>query len=434
MTDAPEAPRPITPDIAEAAMEAHGTNPWRNRDFRLLWVGRLAAVLAIQTQGAALLWQVYDIARRDHPIQEASLYLGLIGLCQFLPLLALTLPAGEMADRLDRKRTVILSIAVEGLCAVIFLGLALTGHPPLWALLAVAALFGAARAFLAPASQAFLPMVVGRAALPRAIAAQSIAFQTGSIAAPAIAGLIVGIAVPYAYGASIALFLVGLACIASIRTSGKPRRERTPFSPRAMFDAVNVGLKYVWNTKVVLGAISLALVVVLLAGVALLTPIVARDILHVGAEGFGLLRASFGLGALLMAAWLARFPIVRRGGLWMFGAVALFGLAALTFGLSRIVWLSGAALFLAGAADMISVNVRQTLIQLATPDEMRGRVSSVSMLFIGASNELGEFYTGFAVRILGPIGAALFGGSAALASVGLWSWMFPGLRKADRLN
>ncbi|MBU1324723.1 MAG: MFS transporter [Alphaproteobacteria bacterium] len=434
----------MTPQVAEAAEDAHGTNPWRNPDFRRLWVGRLAAVLAIQTQGAALLWQVYDIARRDHPIEQASLYLGLIGLCQFLPLMALTLPAGEMADRLDRKLTVILSIMVEGLCAVLFLGLALHGSPPLWALLAVAALFGAARAFLAPASQAFLPMVVGRAALPRAIAAQSIAFQTGSIAAPAIAGLIVGIAVPYAYATALALFCVGLFCISTIRTSGKPRRERTPFSPRAMFDAVNVGLKYVWNTKVVLGAISLDLVVVLLAGVALLTPIFARDIFHVGAEGFGILRASFGLGALLMAGWLARFPIVRRGGAWMFGAVALFGVSALTFGVAGwgamafgwtdLAWVAGVALFLAGAADMISVNIRQTLIQLATPDEMRGRVSSVSMLFIGASNELGEFYTGFAVRILGPIGAALFGGSAAIASVGLWSWLFPGLRKADRLG
>ncbi len=434
MTDAPEAPQPITPDVAEDAMDPRAADPWRNRDFRLLWIGRLVAVLAIQTQGAALLWQVYDIARRDHPIEQASLYLGLIGLVQFLPLLALTLPAGEMADRLDRKRTVALSIGVEGLCAAAFLGLALTGHPPLWALLAVAAVFGAARAFLAPASQAFLPMVVGERALPRAIAAQSIAFQTGSIAAPAIAGLIVGIAVPWAYGTALCLFGVGLACILSIRTSGKPRRERTPFSARAMMDAVGVGLKYVWNTKVVLGAISLDLVVVLLAGVALLTPIFARDILHVGAEGFGLLRASFGLGALLMAAWLARFPIVRRAGLWMFGAVALFGVCALTFGLSRIVWLSGAALFVAGAADMVSVNVRQTLIQLATPDEMRGRVSSVSMLFIGASNELGEFYTGFAVRILGPVWAALFGGYAAIGATGLWAWMFPGLRKADRLS
>ncbi len=444
MTDAPEAPQPITTDVAQEAQDAHGTNPWRNPDFRRLWVGRLAAVLAIQTQGAALLWQVYDIARRDHPIEQASLYLGLIGLVQFLPLLALTLPAGEMADRLDRKRTVILSILVEGLCAAIFLGLALHGSPPLWSLLATAALFGAARAFLAPASQAFLPMVVGRAALPRAIAAQSIAFQTGSIAAPALAGLIVGVAVPYAYAVALGLFGVGLFCISTIRTSGKPLRERTPFSPRAMFDAVGVGLRYVWNTKVVLGAISLDLVVVLLAGVALLTPIFARDIFHVGAEGFGILRASFGLGALLMAGWLARFPIVRRGGVWMFGAVALFGLSALTFGVSGwgamtygwtdLAWVAGVALFLAGAADMISVNIRQTLIQLATPDEMRGRVSSVSMLFIGASNELGEFYTGFAVRILGPIGAALFGGSAAIASVGLWSWLFPGLRKADRLS
>jgi hypothetical protein len=285
---------------------------------------------------------------------------------------------------------------------------------------------------------------VGRAALPRAIAAQSIAFQTGSIAAPALAGLIVGVAVPYAYAVALGLFGVGLFCIFTIRTSGKPLRERTPFSPRAMFDAVGVGLRYVWNTKVVLGAISLDLVVVLLAGVALLTPIFARDIFHVGAEGFGILRASFGLGALLMAGWLARFPIVRRGGAWMFGAVALFGLSALTFGVSGwgamefgwtdLAWVAGVALFLAGAADMISVNIRQTLIQLATPDEMRGRVSSVSMLFIGASNELGEFYTGFAVRILGPIGAALFGGSAAIASVGLWSWLFPGLRKADRLS
>lgn len=444
MTDAPEASPPITPEAAGAEQGPHEDNPWRNPDFVRLWVGRLAAVLAIQTQGAALLWQVYDIARRDHPIQEASLYLGLIGLCQFLPLLALTLPAGEMADRLDRKRTVALSIGVEGLCAAAFLGLALTGHPPLWALLAVAAVFGAARAFLAPASQAYLPMVVGRAALPRAIAAQSIAFQTGSIAAPAIAGLIVGIAVPYAYATALCLFAVALVCILTIRTSGKPRRERVPFSARAMLASVGEGLTYVRTNKVVLGAISLDLVVVLFAGIALLTPIFARDLWHVGAEGFGLLRASFGLGALLTAFWLTRFPIVHQAGRWMFAAVALFGVCALIFGLTgwaardlgwlNLVWLAGVALFFAGAADMVSVNIRQSLIQLATPDEMRGRVSSVSMLFIGASNELGEAYTGFAVRILGPIGAALFGGCGALGATALWAAKFPALRKADRLQ
>jgi len=176
------------------------------------------------------------------------------------------------------------------------------------------------------------------------------------------------------------------------------------------------------------------LIVVLLAGVALLTPVFARDILMIGPEGFGLLRASFGVGALVMALYLGRFPILRRGGVWMFGAVAVFGLCTLVFGLSKVAWLSALVLFIGGAADMISVNIRQTLIQIATPDHMRGRVSSVSMLFIGASNELGEAYSGVMVRLLGPVGAAVFGGAAALGATGLWAKLFPGLRKADRLG
>jgi len=331
MTDAPEASEPITPVVAEAAKAAHRTNPWRLRDFRLLWVGRIAAVLAIQIQSSALLWQVYEIARRDHPIAEASLYLGLVGLAQFISLLVLTLPAGEMADRRDRKLTVALSITVEGLCAIAFLAMALHGSPPLWGLLAVAYLFGACRAFLAPASQAFLPMVVGRAALPRAIAAQSIAFQTGAIAGPALGGVIVG-----------------------------------------------------------------------------------------------LLRASFGAGAFAMALYLARFPIMRHGGKRMFASVAVFGCCTLAFGLSKVVW--------------ISVNIRQTLIQLSTPDHMRGRVSPVSMLFIGASNELGKAYSGLVLRCRGPIGTAAFGGLGglgglgALAATGIWARLFPDLRKADKLG
>ena len=407
------------------------SSPWGIRDFRLLWLGRVTAVLGIQIQSSALLWQVYEIARRDHPIEEASLYLGLVGLCQFLPLLAFTLPAGAMADRRDRKRTVALSILVEAACAGGFLAMALHGDPPLWGLLAVAALFGAARAFLAPASQSFLPMVVGRRALPPAIAAQSIAFQTGAIAGPALGGVIVGINVPLAYACAMGLFLVGIGCFLLIRTSGKPRN---PEGKQPPLEAVREGLAYVWKTRIVLGAISLDLIVVLLAGVALLTPIFARDILHVGPEGFGLLRASFGVGALGMAVYLSRFPIVRHGGRWMFAAVAVFGLCTLTFGLSKVVWISGLALLIGGAADMVSVNIRQTLIQLATPDHMRGRVSSVSMLFIGASNELGEAYSGVAVRFLGPVGAAVFGGFGALAATGVWARLFPGLRKADRLS
>jgi len=424
--DAPESPQPTPP-----GPEGGSTSPWGIRDFRLLWLGRLIAVLAIQIQSSALLWQVYTIARRDHPVEQASLYLGLVGLVQFLPLLAFTLPAGEMADRRDRKRTVAISIAVEGVCALAFLAMAIHGSPPLGALLAVAAVFGAARAFLAPASQSFLPMVVGRSALPAAIAAQSIAFQVGAIAGPAFGGLIVGISTPLAYGVSAVFFAIGVGCMIAIRTSGQPRR---PDQAISRLKAVREGLAYVWNTKIVLGAISLDLVVVMLAGVALLTPIFARDILHVGAFGFGLLRASFGVGALAVALYLSRWPITRRGGVWMFSAVAVFGVCTLIFGLSKVAWLSALVLFIGGAADMISVNIRQTLIQLATPDHMRGRVSSVSMLFIGASNELGEAYSGVMVRLLGPISAAVFGGVAAIGATGLWGWMFPALRKADRLD
>ncbi len=428
MTDVPEAPEPVTPDVAEAAKTA--TNPWAFRDFKLIWLGRISAVLAIQIQSSALLWQVYEIARRDHPIEQASLYLGLVGLAQFIPLLALTLPAGEMADRRDRRMTVAASVCVESLCAVAFLGMAIHGNPPLWGLLAVAVVFGAARAFLSPASQAFLPMVVGRAALPRAIAAQSIAFQTGAIAGPALGGIIVGISTPLAYGVALALFGVGLLCFLLMKTDGKPAPVEG--SPQR-WQAVKEGLKYVWSTKIVLGAISLDLIVVLFAGVALLTPIFARDILHVGPEGFGLLRAAFGGGALAMALVLARYPIPGKGGLLMFASVAVFGVCTIVFGLSKIVWVSAAALFIGGAADMISVNIRQTLIQLSTPDHMRGRVSSVSMLFVGASNELGEAYSGVMVRFLGPIGAAVFGGFGALAATGVWGKLFPGLRKADKL-
>jgi MFS family permease len=426
----PEADPPITTPTAEAALASHGANPWAVRDFRLLWFGRLAAVLAIQVQSTAVLWQVLEIARRDHPIEQASLYAGMVGLVQFIPLLLLTLPAGEMADRRDRRLTVVACIGAEMLCAGAFLTLALHGSPPLWGLLGIAACFGAARAFLAPASQAFLPMVVGMQALPRAIVAQSLAFQTGAIAGPALGGLILSFGIPFAYAFSFALFLSGMTAMLLIRTDGRPRRAA---SAASRWQAVREGLKYVWTTRVVLGAISLDLIVVLFAGVALLVPIFARDILHVGPQGFGLLRASFGVGAFAMAAYLARFPIVRHGGVWMFGAVALFGICTLTFGLSHFVWLSALALFIGGAADMVSVNIRQTLIQIATPDEMRGRVSSVSMLFIGASNELGEAYSGVMVRLLGPVGAAVFGGCGALAATGVWAKLFPGLRKADRL-
>lgn len=404
------------------------SNPFRLRDFRLVWFARTAAVLAIQIQGATLLWQVYVVARRTHTVKEAALYLSFVGLMQFLPLLALTLPAGEAADRHERKLVMALCIAGEALCAALFLGMALHGDPPLWALLAIAALFGASRAYLAPASQAMLPMLVPRVALPRAIVTSSLAFLLGSIAGPALAGPIMGISVAAAYGAALGLFMAAGVLVLMIRTNTRPEAQ-----PGSRWELMKEGLAYVWNNKIVFGSISLDLVAVLLAGATLLVPIYAHDILHVGPEGYGLMRAAFGAGALLITLILWRWTITARAGAWMFGSVAVFGVATVVFGVSTWLWLSVAALFVAGAADMISVNIRQTLVQIATPDHMRGRVSSVSMLFIGASNELGEFESGIAARILGPVGAAVFGGVGAVVTTVLWAWWFPQLRKADKL-
>ena len=406
------------------------TNPFRLRDFRLVWFARTAAVLAIQIQGATLLWQVYVEARKTHSVKEAALYLAFVGLMQFLPLLALTLPAGVAADRHERKLVMALCIAGEALCAALFLALSLQGDPPLWALLAIAGLFGASRAYLAPASQAMLPMLVPRVALPRAIVTSSLAFLLGSIAGPALAGPIIDRAsVGAAYGVALGLFLAAGVLVLMIRTNTRPEVQ-----PGSRWELMKEGMAYVWNNKIVFGTISLDLVAVLLAGATLLVPIFAYDLLKVGAEGYGLMRSAFGLGALAVTLVLWRWTITSKAGLWMFGSVAVFGVATVVFGLSTMLWLSRAALFVAGAADMISVNIRQTLVQIVTPDHMRGRVSSVSMLLIGASNELGEFESGVAARILGPVGAAVFGGVGAVVSTALWAWWFPQLRKADKLD
>jgi MFS family permease len=362
-------------------------------------------------------------------VKEAALYLAFVGLMQVLPLLALTLPAGVAADRYERKLVMALCITGEALCAALFLGLSLSGNPPLWALLTIAALFGASRAYLAPASQAMLPMLVPRAALPRAIVTSSLAFLLGSIAGPALAGPIIDRAsVGAAYGLALGLFLAAGVLVLMIRANTRPEIQHG-----SRWELMKEGMAYVWNNKIVFGTISLDLVAVLLAGATLLVPIFAYDLLKVGAEGYGLMRSAFGLGALAVTLILWRWAITSNAGLWMFGSVAVFGVATVVFGLSTILWLSMAALFVAGAADMISVNIRQTLVQIVTPDHMRGRVSSVSMLFIGASNELGEFESGIAARILGPVGAAVFGGVGAVVATVLWAWWFPQLRKADRL-
>jgi MFS family permease len=414
---------------AEAAAPA-STNPFRIPAFSLFFTGRLFTTLAGQAQGVAVAWQVYAIAREQgFDIKKSALYLGLIGLAQFIPVFVLILPAGELADRRDRKKIVAVCLVVEALCAGVFLALALRGHPPFWALFGTAAVFGAARAYLTPASQAVGPMLVPRETLPRAIAVNSLAFQAGAIAGPGFGGLLVGVSPALAYAVALGLFLAGAASLALIRADTRPVAQ-----PGSRWALMTEGLVWVWKTRIVFGAISLDLVAVLLGGATALLPIYAKDILHVGAEGFGAMRAAPAVGAAAMALVLSRWQVRRRAGPWMLASVAVFGVATVVFALSSWFWLTLPVLVILGASDMISVYIRSTLIQIVTPDAMRGRVSAVSMLFVGASNELGEFESGVAARLLGAVGAALFGGIGSILTVGLWSAWFPDLRKADRLS
>jgi hypothetical protein len=265
--------------------------------------------------------------------------------------------------------------------------------------------------------------------LPRAIAWNSLAWQTASIAGPAAAGFLVADSAETAYFTTFALYGLSAVLVVGIRGNAKPEVR-----PGSRWQLVKEGLGYVWRQKIVFGAISLDLFAVLLGGATALLPVFARDVLHVGAEGFGLLRAAPAMGATAVALWLAAHPIRSKAGVFMFSGVAVFGLATVVFGLSKSLWLSVAALAVLGGADMLSVYVRQTLVQLVTPDHMRGRVASVSSVFIGASNELGEFESGVVARILGPIGAAVFGGVGAMMVTGLWAKLFPDLRRADRLE
>jgi MFS family permease len=303
------------------------------------------------------------------------------------------------------------------------------GFATLPLLLGVAVAFGTSRAFMGPAGTALGPMLVPRSLLPRAIALNSLAWQSASILGPAIGGILVAISPGLSYAAAAGLYLFALACVSGLRGNTQP--EVNPGSRLAL---IKEGLVYVWSNRIVFGAISLDLVAVLLGGATALLPVFARDVLHVGPEGFGLLRAGPAIGATLVAVILARYPIRRFAGPVMFAGVAVFGLATIVFGLSTSLPLSVLALAVLGGADMLSVYVRQTLVQIVTPDAMRGRVAAVSGLFIGASNELGEFESGVVARFLGPVGAAVAGGVGAVMATALWARLYPDLRKADRLE
>ncbi|MGZ8369703.1 MAG: MFS transporter [Caulobacteraceae bacterium] len=396
--------------------------------FRLFWAARFCDLLAVQIQAVTLAWQVYAVARISHNVPEAALMVGFIGLAQFLPLFALTLNAGAAADRNDRRVIMMLCVGVEIACSVGLALYAFSHREALWPIFAAAAAFGAARAFFSPSSTALAPTLVPRALLPRAIAWNSLNWQSASIIGPAIGGLLCALSPAVAYSASAGLYGLSLLLLVFLKSPARP--EPVTASRVAL---IKEGLAYVWREKIVFGAISLDLFAVLLGGATALLPVFAKDVLHVGAEGFGVLRAAPAIGATAIAILLAVKPIRRRAGVLMFAGVAVFGLATIVFALSKSMALSVAALITLGGADMISVYVRQTLIQLVTPDPMRGRVAAVSYLFVGASNELGEFESGVVARFLGPVGAALFGGVGALIVTGFWARLFPDLRKADKL-
>ncbi len=398
-------------------------------DYLRFWASRFMGSLGSQIQSVTMGWQIYAISRQTLSVGASAFNVSLIGLITFAPLFFLALPAGETADRHDRRGVLLFCYAGE-IATVAVLSWAAFHHAatvPL--LLGTALAFGSSRAFFSPAMTALGPMMVPRALLPRAIAWNSLAWQSASIAGPAIGGLLLAISPGAAFATTLGLYIAASLALLSIRKSTKPQVQ-----PGSRLELVKEGLVYVWTHKVVFGAISLDLAAVILGGATALLPAFARDVLHVGAQGFGLLRAGPALGATVVGLFLAVHPIRNRAGAVMFAGVAVFGAATVVFGLSKLLWLSVIALAFLGGADQLSVFVRQTLVQLMTPDAMRGRVAAVSTLFISASNELGEFESGLVARFLGPVGAAVFGGVGALIVTAVWAKAFPALRKADRLE
>ena len=400
--------------------------PLRIPAFRAFWLARLTSTIAQMAMVIVIGWQVYDIARGSMGVNAAALRLGLIGLIQFVPLFLLTLVAGWTADRLDRRWIARAAIALEFLCAAALGWFAWEGTTTLEVLYVVAALLGVARAFAGPALGALAPNLVPRAILPNAIALSSIAWQSGAIAGPALGGYLYALAPVAPYAASALLFMIAFVALLTIPAVARPEFDSTPNPWTQMVE----GLRYVRRNRLVLGAISLDLFAVLLGGATAMLPVFARDVLHAGPEGLGHLRAAPALGATLTAAFFAFRPLKTNVGVKMLLAVAVFGGATVVFGLSRWMPLSLACLTLLGAADMFSVYVRQSLIQLYTPDAMRGRVGAVSSLFISASNELGEAESGFLAALIGPVVAVIAGGIGAVAVVAIWAWKFPELRLA----
>ena len=407
---------------AETEPAASQWGALRNRGFMVFWVSRLFATFAAQIVSVAIGWQIYDLTRDPFD-------LGLVGLVQFAPALLLVLVTGTVSDRFNRRRIVAICQFVEAACALAFLVSTVTGTISPARIFAILVVFGIARAFMNPAAQSLIPNLVVERDLSSAIALSSSSWQIATIVGPVIGGLLYGVSAAAPYASAFVLFAVAGAMVLAV-----PRPPQKTVPEPATWSTVIAGFRYVWQEKIVLGAISLDLFAVLLGGAVALLPAYARDILDTGPWGLGLLRSAPGMGAIVVALYLAVRPVRDHAGVIMFVTVGLFGAFNLVFGLSTAVWLSVLALALAGAADMISVYIRETLIQLWTPDAVRGRVNAVNAVFVGASNELGEFRAGTVAALIGVVPAVVIGGVGTLAVAGIWAWAFPMLRRIRRLD
>lgn len=393
--------------------------------FVAFLTARMLGVFAQQMQAVVVAWQVYEITR-------APITLAYVGLAQFLPMLMLLIPAGDLADRMSRKRMLAASWSVAALCAGLLLWLSTLGEHGVAGIYAVLVLFGCSRAFTGPAMQSLLPQIVPREHLAQALATNSMLMRTASIAAPMLGGVLYGLGGGELTYACCAIAL-SVAVLLLVRVPVKFASPRVALQG-TMWQRAADGFHFIRSRPIVLGTISLDLFAVLLGGVVALLPVYAKEVLHTGPEGLGMLRSAMAGGEVLMGLWLSARPIQRHVGKVMFAAVAVFGLANLVFALSHWFWLSLAMLALAGAADMVSVYIRSALVQFSTPDTMRGRVNAVNMLFISSSNELGEFRAGGMAAAIGAVPAAIVGSLCTLGVVATWMQWFQPLRDVDRLE
>lgn len=390
--------------------------------FRFFWLTTLTVGFATQIMGVSIAWQIYDVT-------GSAFLLGLVGLSLFLPALLLFLITGLAADRYSRRLIMTVCLGVELLCALGFLAFVNAEAHEVWPIFTILIFLGTARAFWGPAAQSLAPNLVPSEALANAITVNAAAYQFASIMGPAAGGLLYGLGAGVPFITAGALLAIAAVCVVLIP---KPQQHST-YQASSM-DTMLAGFRYIFSNKVVLGAISLDMFAVLMGGAVALLPIYAKDILHAGPEELGLLRAAPGVGAILMGLFLTRFPIRDHAGKKLFVFVGLFGAFTVLFGFSTSVWISVPALILVGASDMVSVTIRETIMQLWTPEEVRGRVNAVNSVFIGASNELGEFRAGTVAALLGPVPAVVIGGFGAMTIAAIWSRAFTGLRQQRALH